>query len=141
MRLQLFAACEKVIQADDRTLSLITLLDRIEVNLPPNVEAPENASVPARWAVLAVWRIEDSDANRLYEQYIDVVSEAGVSIIQTEAMQINVSAPYYRWISTMAQLPVTAGNLRVKLFTREGSEGNWEERGEYPIAIVLKRNE
>src|SRR5689334_10891278 len=110
MRLQLFAACEKVIQADDRTLSLITLLDQMEVNMPPNVELPENAAVPTRWAVLAVWRIEDSDANRLYEQYIDVVSEAGVSIIHTEAMRINVSAPYYRLISPIVQLPVTAGN-------------------------------
>ena len=141
MRLQLFAACEKIITATDGTLSLITLLERMHVNIPPDVQVAESSSAPTSWMVLAVWRPDPSDAGRTYEQYAEVQSEAGITVLRTETRPIEVSPGPHRVVSKLLQFPISFGNLTLKQFMREAPDGTWNEVAQYPIEVALTRDE
>ena len=68
-RLLLFAACERIILADDNTVSLISLLEKMEMtaHVAPGEPPPAgDAMSPFSWNVLATWTREDGDQDGVF---------------------------------------------------------------------------
>ena len=54
LKLLIYAPCEKVIVANDETVSVISLMESISVNI--GGEMPADALAPIRWSVLSLWK-------------------------------------------------------------------------------------
>jgi hypothetical protein len=79
------AACEKVIVADDGTVSLITLMDAIQIGIPYGGEPPPRGTlIPHSWAAFALWYRRDADLEEAFRQRVTVASEDGEELFAIE---------------------------------------------------------
>ncbi|MBZ5625232.1 MAG: hypothetical protein LAQ69_42005 [Acidobacteriia bacterium] len=138
----LFAPCEKVILDTDGLVSLITVIERLEVTVPPGIQLPPNAAIPQRWQSLAIWRLEESEAGQ-YEQMTDLIVPDGSVAMHTEPMALKPTTPGRatgaKIISTLTLVPLTDGPLRLRLFYRRIGEQEWTPAAAYPVDVVLIR--
>jgi hypothetical protein len=81
--LLLFAPCEKVILDADGLVSLITIIEKLQVVIPTGIQLAHNTAIPMRWQLIAMW-IVDNDEMGLYEQMADVAIEDGSIAMHTE---------------------------------------------------------
>jgi len=136
-KLLIFAACEKVIIAeDDKSVSLISLLNGLSVAIAPGTQIPANAQIPLRWSVVTLWQREPRDEGKSYEQRAQLIlpnSEISFSI----PAEFQLSKPLQRNVVKVTGFPVSqAGQCVLKLSLREaGSDNQWREIADYPIQI------
>jgi len=137
----LFAACEKVIIDTDGLVSLITVIERLEVTVPLGIELPPNAAVPQRWQVVAIWSLEQSELG-LYEQMTDMIFADGSSAMHTEPKTLQSAIPGrtgVKIVSTITVVPITDGILRLRLFLRPIGELHWKHVASFPLNVVVVR--
>lgn len=141
-KLLLFAACEKVIlSSDEGTASLITVLESVNVSIPPDTPIPPATMVPMKWSVFTLWRGEPGDDNRTYKQWIQLfLPGANLDLGATfEKMQdLDFSKMNQRIVLNITGFPVTqAGDCIVRLSLREGeAENPWRKCADWPINII-----
>ncbi len=143
-KLLLFAPCEKVIvNQEDNTTSLITLLEALNVSLKAGDEAkiPEDANLPLSWHVLALWQIEPSDEGKQWEQRVLLDVPKGIEIVQ--AIRFEPGKTNWRNVIHILGLPIfpllTVSSCLLKLFLRESGDGEsqpWQLVSEYPLIIL-----
>jgi hypothetical protein len=146
-RLVLFGVCQKAIwDAEENSASLISLISGVYVS-PSDVKRALNEEnqggnqlmiAPLRWAAVSVWRSEEGDAGKTFEQRIEIVDPlsriAGGGVVpfvleppaSVNTVRVNGDA-----------VPIGApGQLLFKLFLREVVEGSdWRVMAEYPVDI------
>src|SRR3989442_8764588 len=94
-RLILFAPCEKVLM--EQTLNrvcLVTILDDLQLTLGTS-EIPENAVLPLPWAIFALWKREESDAGKEFEQQCELVGPDGKRLLRG-AIRFQLERPVHR---------------------------------------------
>jgi hypothetical protein len=136
-KLLLFVPCEKVIIAQDsNTLSLITILQELTINVPPDVQIPENAQVPMNWCALSLWHQQSGDEEKSYEQRVELCGPEG-KVLTSATSQMKISSASHRVIAFFTGFPVGQfGQHTLKLYLREDKEG--EERKEvasFPLTV------
>jgi hypothetical protein len=137
----LFAACEKVIVDTEGLVSLITLIERLEVAVPAGIQLPPNAAIPQRWQAIAIWRLDEGEIGQ-YEQMTDLVSSDGSVAMHTEPKALESTVRERtgaRVISTLTMVPITDGPLRLRLSYRRIGEEQWIQVATYPVDVVLVR--
>src|SRR5687767_3850237 len=73
-KLLVFAACEKVIiSQDENNPTLIALLTDMAAEIEPAGPLESNALLPSRWAIFSLWRQEDGDKGKTFEQMVRVL--------------------------------------------------------------------
>jgi hypothetical protein len=137
-RLLLFAACEKVI-IDQQTnvLSLMSLLQDINVQIPPGAPLPpSNAIIPMQWTTVSIFLPESEDSGKQFEQRVTLVSSSNVQLLQSPAAPFALTGPH-RIISQVNGMPIgNAGLLTLKCHLREQGANVWQEIGDgYPINV------
>jgi hypothetical protein len=141
-RLLVFAACEKVILDSDGLVSLITIIERIEVSVPKEIELGDHVAFPMRWQCIAIWTVSEDEIGK-YEQMTEVVASDGIVSMHTEpatlVSTIRGSKTGVKMVGTLTAVPITDGPLTLRLLWREIGGSGWTEAAAYPIDVVVVR--
>jgi len=138
-RLLFFVACEKVI-VDQRTnvISLMSLLDDVNVQIPPNAPPPPSGAViPMQWTIVSTFLAEPGDTGKQFEQRSALVNSNETPLVQTPVALFSMTGAQHRIISQINGMPVgTAARLTLRCYFREKGTNVWQTKGEgYPINI------
>lgn len=138
----IFVPCEKVITSTEGPISLVSILEKLITDLPPDPPLPEHATIRLRWYVVTVWCYDPSEEGRTFEQMVKLASRDGTTAMHTEPTTLSMSAekPRFRVTGTIDQFPITDGNLSLLLLCREVGTSEWTTAAEYPIDVELRRN-
>lgn len=142
-RLLVFLPCERVIiSQEENTVSLISVLEVINLAVPPELEIKEDSdrAVPFRWYILAVYRMEDGDENKQFEGRVQLNKEDRTYLDVSLPFQFQPDKPNMRTTMQIGGFPVMPlGNASLKLSLREVAEGNdWQEIADYPLIIKIQ---
>jgi len=113
----LFVACEKAIIAQDHTVSVIGILEKLVTNVPINGMLSQHAAVPMHWNVVTIWSYEPSDAGKEFETTTQLIAEDGSVAMHIGPFRIagTPEKPRFRHVGTVEQFPITDGNLVLRL--------------------------
>lgn len=138
MELLIFAPCLKVVvDKEDNSLSLISILQEVQVGFPSGAPEPIPAgtSAPLGWYAFALWRREENEAGKRFEQRVVLRSSAGETLadatteFQGDKLQHRVSLRFVGF-------PVWAeGACSLHLYLREVGQAEWEEFPAFPLEI------
>jgi hypothetical protein len=126
-RLLLFAACERVLFDADGLISLLTLIERLEVTVPATVVLPAHYAMPMRWQSVAVWSVDQSELGKFEQTTHLVIVENGNEVIaahtevKTLERTLPGSATGVKIVSTLTAVPVVHGTQFLRLLLQE----NW----------------
>lgn len=135
-KLLLFAACEKAMVDQGNVASLMSLLEEINVQVPPGVVPPTNAMAPMTWTIFSLWEQIPEDQGKKFEQRSALMTPAGATLLETPIAVIELKTPRHRVTSSIMGMPIAhVGGLLVKAFVREKGATNWMEAGSYPITV------
>jgi hypothetical protein len=136
-RLVLFAACEKaIVDQTTNVISLMSLLQDINVQIPPGVTPPSNAAIPMPWTIVSVWHQTPDDQNKTFEQRSTLVTHSGVTQMETPIAVFEMKTDSHRIFNQVLGLQIgLAGSRLVKCFLREKGAPNWTEVGTYPFSV------
>lgn len=145
-RLLLFAACERIILADDNTVSLISLLEKMEMtaHVAPGEPPPAgDAMSPFSWNALATWTREDGDQDGVFfRQRVQLVMPDGSTPIQLESpLLFSEGRQLSRGMFKIQGFPFMrdGGIAVVKLLLRPvDSETEWQEMAAWPIQLEFR---
>jgi hypothetical protein len=146
-RLILFAACQKAIwDAEEGAVSLIALVNgvtlrRSEVQQVLEAEKRGEDEVVMgrqRWSAVAVWRAEDGDVGKTFEQRIEIANPLGRVTGEAAGAFVFQNAAVVHTMRTHGDgLPINVpGQCVFRLSLREVVEGGaWTVKSEYPLDI------
>jgi hypothetical protein len=140
-QLLLFLPCEKaIVNEQDNNLSVIEILDTVNVTVPGDFEVPQDAVAPLQWAIVTVWQITPEDSEKQYEQRTCVIHPDGRETLVAIG-SIAVLQGKQRTIVMVTNYPVgQEGEYAVSLSLREASDGsNWREISRYPVTVTYKK--
>jgi hypothetical protein len=135
-RVLLFAPCERVIiEHGANTISLIALLQNLNLPLPESIPTPAKALASIRWYALAIWRRDDDDATTNYQQRVALRMPDGSEPIEA-LTDFVMSKEQHRNIVQFQGLPVgQQGECTLTLSYRQTGDEHWTEVGAYPLQI------
>ena len=139
--LLIFTACEKVIIDRNELISLISIIEKLEVTLPAGLQIPPHSAFPMRWQSFSMWSMDRSEVGQ-YEQKTDVlVVESGDIAMHTEPIRLESTTagprPGAKIISALAAVPIVNGLLHLRLFYRRIGEEQWTHAATFPIEVVV----
>ena len=142
VKLLLFAPCEKlIVNKDENTSSLITILETINIPALPTEEGvPEDSAVPFRWYACALWHAETDEDYGPYEQRLKLITPDARELF--EAVIPFVFGPPHRNHRITGFYPLfpimPSGTAFVSLELRRVAENilDWQEIARFPIVIV-----
>lgn len=135
-RLLVFVPCRKVlIDEDDKTISLISLFDRVRVDVPvDNSEIPSGLLVPLDWAIYSWWSADPEDMGIEFAQRVIMTSPTGEKIAETDNRFV-FTAERHRFTLKSPGFPVNIpGVWELKLLFRREEE-EWQEKATYPMVV------
>jgi hypothetical protein len=134
-----FAICEKAIVAEDRTISLITLFQGI--TLAPDfaipVSEPGNPmGITLPWSAYAVWRKEDTDEDKIFEQRLAVQVPSGIRLV-LNLVEFSFTTRTHTTLVTLAAWPIAdVGEYEVLLEVREKRKSTRFRKAAYSLVNV-----
>lgn len=138
-RLLLFAPCQKVIiDRDDLSITLVSVFPGLTAEIPAKEvgKIPTSAVTPADWAMAIIWLRLPGEADRTFEQKVDIVAPDGQHI-SGGTLVFKMTQRTHN-VSVRAQgMPIgQAGEYELELYVREvGVTEEWQKVAEYPIEI------
>lgn len=136
-KLLLFAACQKaIVEQQTNVLSLLSLIQHINVQVPVGATVPENAAIPMDWVAVSIWEQEHQDRGKTFEQRCLLVTGDNRVRLETLPAVFEFKDQQHRVLNQIAGLPIgTAGRHSLKCQIREQGQADWIDSGTYPITI------
>ena len=136
-RLVLFAACEKAfVDQQTNVLSLMSLLQDINVQIPPGTIVASNAAIPMHWAVVSMFQPTPEDKGKTYEHRTTLIDNAGAMKLETPISPFELKTDPHRIIGQINGMPIgSEGAHEVNCLIREKGASDWKEIASYPIAV------
>lgn len=145
-KLLLFAPCEKVIvNSQDNTTSLITLLETIGLSLSEKElsAVPDDTSLPITWHMLALWQGEQEDYGKKFIQkfHLELPTGEPTKVSGIMPMSFSLELPNFRSIANLLGFPLApllhtkAIDAKVSLREEAQPESEWVERGSFRIHV------
>lgn len=138
-RLLMFVPCERVIIGQgDNSLSLINVLQNIQVNRPSAglTEIPANAAIPMQWAIVTVWLKEREDEGIGYTQRVALISPTERILIES-ITGFAMEKEAHRIANNIVGFPIgESGPHVLKLWLRAGESRDWREIASFPVVIA-----
>jgi hypothetical protein len=132
-----FSPCENIIVANDNTISLITILEKVQIHLPVSEDhkLPENAQIPFKWFVFTSWLKQPGDDGKTFEQLIDITLP-GEKSLRSSIVNFQLSEMRHRTVVQLPGMPITPkGIALIKLLLREQGQQDWNTIADYPLLI------
>src|SRR6266849_5816162 len=128
LKLLIYAPCEKVIlAADDQTVSLISTMESVKVNVAG--ESPANAVAPIQWSILSLWKRDQDVPEPIAIEERSEVFRPDDTMVTGGISKITVSNEhvFYRSILTIPVFPIgLPGMVKVRCHTRQTNpETDW----------------
>jgi hypothetical protein len=136
-KLVLFAACEKaIVDQTTNVVSLMGLLQDVNLQLPPETVVPSNLMIPMQWTVVSIWQRVLEDKGKTFEQRSQFIDNSGQLKLETPIAAFELKEEFHRVFSQVGAMSVgTAGAHQVKCMLRERGAPDWKETAAYPINI------
>jgi len=136
-KLVLFAACEKaLIDQQTNVVSLMSLLENINVQIPVGADVASNATIPMSWAAATILQPLPEDVGKTFEQRTVFVNNIGVTRLESPIAPFTFKSDLHRIVSNIMGMPIgSAGSHLVKCLLREKGANDWTEMGTYPIQV------
>jgi hypothetical protein len=135
-KLVLYAASEKAIVDQNNVVSLLSLLEHVNVQIPPGTPPPADALAPMSWTIFSLWQSTDDDRGKIFEQRSAFMTAAGTVLMETPVTLIKFKGSFHRVFNQMTGMPIaSAGCHLLKAFIREQGITDWTEAGHYPLSI------
>jgi len=145
-RLLVFVACEKAIVDHSNLLSLISLMQEVNIQIPPDATVPAEAQIaaPMPWAIVSVWGRLLSDQGKTFEQRIAMFHSDGTLVFEVpfSTVDFQPTAPataltdQHRTIGNSTVIPIQAGTYSIKTWLREKGQSDWgDELSSYPLKV------
>ncbi len=136
-RLILFAACEKLIVDQVNVLSLISLMQEINIQIPADaVLPPEVKLAPMTWTILSIWEQESGDQDKEFEQRIAITLESGEIVTETPIVTFQMKTPQHRNIGMVVGIPIEPQSYYIRTWLKEKHSLEWgNEVGRYPLKV------
>ena len=144
LRLLAFLPCEKIIIADSGVVSLISILERVFIELPKDVDSPpSDAIAPIAWSVYALWERDTADlkTEQVYEQRVQLVLPDGTDWAPSGAIP-NLTLTFapgitrVRAIRPLLGFPVAMSGHATLILSIRGDEGEgWREAATYRLEV------
>lgn len=134
-RLILFAACSRVIvDAEDETVTLVGLLERVSVLRDAEGRVPTVADV--NWQHIAIWQADDGDEDRTYEQRVEVLRPDRRQAAEVRH-PLDLSRKMLRVYGAVAGFPSEVeGAYTIRLSSRNAlDDETWQKVAEYPVTV------
>ena len=134
-RLILFAACSRVIvDAEDETVTLVGLLERVTVSHDAEGRFPRVADV--NWQHLAIWQADDGDEDQTYEQRVEVLRPDRRQAAEVRH-HLDLSRKMLRIHGAVAGFPSEVeGAYTIRLSSRNAlDDETWQKVAEYPVTV------
>ncbi len=137
-RLTFFLVCEKTLLTQDDLMSLIQVIENIDVAISPDTVLPPEARAPISWSIVSLWRKEPEEDGLVFEQRVDIAMPDGSEeTINISRFEMEHERQGHRVVLTAFGFPVTAGLYRITLKVREADgEQDWLDVAEYPITVT-----
>jgi hypothetical protein len=141
-RLVIFAACEKaIIDQSTNVASLMSLLQEINVEVPPGESVPSDAKIPMTWSIAAILKALPEDRNKRFEQRSVMTNDNGQTLLETPIVAFDMAADFHRILSQIHGMYIgSAGTYEIKCLLRETGTSEWNEVARYPIVIKWSRS-
>jgi hypothetical protein len=132
------AACERVLEDKSTNgLSIISIIEGLNFDVPPDVEIPREAAVPYAWQFVTLWQRQPEDEGREFEQRVVFIAPDGVEVGGGLAPPFTMSKSLHRTIGKHDLLPVgQSGEYLIRVQVREVGTEDWHEAGDYPLYIT-----
>src|SRR5437016_1067839 len=122
-KLLLFAPCEKLIIDEQKNPTLICILQRISVTLPPNVQLTKELLAPREWDICTIWEPGEGDSKDTFSQHIEIILPDGSN------SQLSATGEFTFQENTLHRnnihingFPIgLAGEYRIKLWLESGN--------------------
>lgn len=138
LKLLVYAPCEKVIVAVDQTVSLISMMESVQVNVGPDL--PADALAPIRWSILSLWKRDQEVQEPVQiEERADVVRPDGiVATGGTTKFTVSNDHLFYRSLVQVPVFPIgLPGFVKVRCQTRQTNpDTEWTEFAEFPLLVI-----
>ena len=141
-----FLSCERVIiDKETGQLSLVSILQGVNVPLPSKEIPPIGSLAPFQWAALAIWTYAATEEVKPLEQRVTLFAEDGTELIQTVAQ---LPSPKHdertgvrlnsQIINRFAGFPIWAPGLcRLQLQIRQVGESTWTDVSKFYILVTF----
>lgn len=135
-KLLLFAPCEKaIVEEGSNTVSLITVLQELNVSIPIGKNIDSNTLAPQRWYLVSLWRREDGDEEKRFEQRVTITDPGHRKRLEAFG-EFDFPKAWHRVIVQIDGIPIaTQGDFSITVAIRE-SGGDWRVAGEFPLTIT-----
>jgi hypothetical protein len=136
-RLLLFAACEKLIVDQANVLSLISLLQELNIQVPADATLPAELKLaPMTWTILSIWEQEPGDQDKDFEQRIALTLESGEMVTETPIAAFQMKTPQHRNIGMVVGIPIEPKSYYIRTWLKEKNSLEWgNEVGRYPLKV------
>jgi len=138
-KILIFAPCDKVIVSEqDNTTSLISLIEAFTIGISEDAEVPEDASIPLKWHILALWERLEGEEGKNFEQRTQFILPNGrEGLGGTMTLDFKPESKRFRAVSIILGFPVSpSGACVLKLSVREVGQEDWQDVADYSIYIT-----
>jgi hypothetical protein len=137
-KLLFFAPCLQVLVSPQNPalLSLISVIDHVDVAVQVGIRPPADAVVPQSWAVVAAWSLDAEEVGKVFEQRLQVLQPNGNHVLESHL----TFAPATRSHKTLTHFPVMPigqeGEQTLRVSIRAAGTKNWKSVGTYPVTVA-----
>src|SRR5436190_11456508 len=137
-KLLFFIPCERaIINEEDKILTCVAILERLNVQPQPNIPIPDDAAIPLNWVAVAMWRAADGDIGKTFEQRLQIIrpsKKQGLDAI----IPFEMNGIAQRSVMKIEGFVISEpGDSILKLSIRESGENNkCRVAGSYPIIVT-----
>jgi hypothetical protein len=138
LKLLVYAPCEKAIIADDKTSSIVSIMESVTVRVAKDV--PADALAPIRWTVYSLWK-----RDQLLEQSVDMEEQTRilrpddtVAAGGTSRFTVSNEHLFYRSLVNLPVFPIgLPGFVKVQCRIRQANpETEWADIAEFPLLVI-----
>lgn len=136
-RLLVFAPCERVILDQKNQVTLVSLMEELEVSLPEPVPGVVVAHMGfIKWEAFTLWYRTEEDTNRTYEQTMTLMAPDGTPTGLNTIATFTMERRSHRIVGTIQGFPTHTGTYELKLLLKEsGSTEAPREIGAFPVVL------
>jgi hypothetical protein len=151
----LLAPCEKIAyEAGTNSASLINVFQGFTITIsknpeqtpPPDALAPvigiaETSTpqkMPIRWMIFSLWKKNPGDEGKTFHQSFELIRPSGKTVFNQTIPPFQMTKDYHRATLGVHNFPVDEeGDYRLKVFLKEGEDGEPIQKGEdYFISVT-----
>lgn len=136
--LKLFCVCGGVIVADDGSVSIITLLERIEMTTVGDDDA-NIIFAPLKWHTLSLWRRAADQSQQTFKVRTQVF--AGGTLVENMTGYVDIDfadKQNFRINQPHFGFPIARSGNNDFVISILSEDGEWTERGRYPIEVICE---